>query len=79
MITFATDTWAAAWRWCSLRIASSEVISLGGEVGVDRGAHCGKPRTVLAQALQELNHVAGVEGSGRGGGFPWPAASIRAT
>jgi hypothetical protein len=26
VITFATDTWAAAWPWCSLRIASSDVM-----------------------------------------------------
>ena len=74
-MTFATETWAAAWRWCSLRIASSEVMLLGGEVLVDGRAHGGQPRPVLAHALQELDDEGGVEhAAAAAAARPCPAA-----
>ena len=79
VITLATETWAAAWRWCSLRIASSEVVCCGREVLVHRGAHGGQPRPVLAQALEELDDVGGVEVLGQGRRRAVPSASSRAT
>ena len=69
-------------RGLALMLAPDRVLGghlLGGEVRVDGGADGGKAGAVLAQALEELNDVAGVEVPGSGGGLPWPAASIRAT
>ena len=60
-MALATDTWAAACRWCSPRIASSAVVSLRREVLLDRGADRREPQAVLADAMQQLDDEGDVE------------------
>ena len=56
MTTFATDTCAAASRWCSPRIASSAVCAIGGELRVEAAPDRREARPVLAHPLEELHH-----------------------
>ena len=78
-MTLATDTWAAAWPWCSLRIASSEVkcwAARCSSTAVRTAARRG-PYSRMRWRTWTTNAVWSTRGSA--GTAPWPALSICAT
>ena len=71
-MAFATDTWVAASRWCSLRIASSAVWPPWATCASSSAAEGREARTVLPDAVHQLHHVCGVERAGERRHGPLP-------
>ena len=78
-MTFATETWAAAWRWCSLRIASSAVVCCATRCASTAARTAERRGPYSRTRCSSCTTNAGWSCGGSGGGRPWPAASICAT
>ena len=78
-MTFATDTCAAACCWCSLRIASSEVVCCATRCASTAARTAERRGPYSRTRCRSCTTKAGWASGGRGGGRPCPAASIRAT